>query len=109
MLRSARRVRLHRRLFFSCWSPRRLRRLDVGVEAEQVHRVVTLLELGEPCIVVAVGRLRTAVARIAAGNIHVVAARQRLELHPGAPYPLHVALGSLAWDFPGSEYVQVVT
>src|SRR6202163_467000 len=88
---------------------RRSGRLDVGVQAEQVGRIVTLLERGKPRVVVAVSGMRARLTIVARGEIHVLAARLRLDLRPGAPHPVDLALGVPRRHLPGREYPNVVT
>src|SRR5260370_18138837 len=58
------------------------RGLDVGVQAEQVARVVTFLKSGEARVVVALSCMHAAVPIIGVGEIHGLAACQRLHLAP---------------------------
>src|SRR5947208_2538921 len=83
--------------------------LYVGVEAEPVRRIVTLLERGKPRVVVAVSGMHAGLAIVAGGKIHVLAARLWLDLRPGAPHPVDLARGVPGRHLPGREYPDVVT
>src|ERR1700719_3023344 len=88
---------------------RRSGRLDVGVETEQVRRIVASLERGEPRVVVAIGRVHAGLAIIGAGEVDVVAPCVRLELRPGAAHPRGARLRAIARDLPEREREQRVT
>src|SRR2546421_4763967 len=74
--------------------------LYVGVEAEQVRRIVTLLEGGKPRVVVAVSGMHADLTIIAGGQIHVLSPSLWLELPPGAGDPVELARGGPRREFP---------
>src|SRR5207248_10545599 len=83
--------------------------LYVGVEAEQVRRIVTLLEGGKPRVVVAVSGMHADLTIIAGGQIHVLPPSLWLELRPGAAHPVDLARGVPGGHFPRREHSDVMT
>src|SRR5689334_86647 len=108
----ARRGPPRRRLCVSCSTPPEgygSRRFDVGVETEQVLRIVALLERGEPRVVVAVGGMHARIAVVGGGEVHVLAAGERLDLRPDLAHPVAVARGILGRHRPEAGDTEVVT
>src|ERR1700728_48489 len=62
--------------------------LDVLVDVERVVRVVTLLDLGQPVVVAAVGRLHPVLALVHHEVDVRAAGRGRVQLLPVVPGPL---------------------
>ena len=69
------------------WSPTRSGRFDVGVEAEEVRGIVTLLERGEPRIVAAISGLDARFNRPAGIAVIALAPTTRLT-SPPCPAPV---------------------
>src|SRR5512132_4576541 len=70
-------------------------RRDVLVRAEQIGRVPACLELGQALVLLGAVRRANAVGALVAEEVHVDAARHRLELPEQRPDPRHVVGGAL--------------
>src|ERR1700756_5283634 len=93
----------------SFWAAPASSRLDVGVQPEQVVRVVALLERCKPRVVVAVCGVHAGLAIVGGGQIGVLPVGLWLHLRPGAPYPLGPARHVLGRHGPRLEHTHVVT
>src|SRR5882762_5260900 len=82
------------------------RRLDVGIEPEQIDRVVALLERCESRIVVTVGCMDPVLRIIGNAGVDVEPGRKRLEPRPDAAHPLRRAF-STAMLVPESDHHHV--